>query len=210
MKTMNLLIDKLPEKVTIGGMEVPIDWDFRTSVRFQEVILDKTLSEEEKILKGLRLYYPTAEDDIYEIEEAIDKMLWFYEQGRIWQPGENTGSGKSKQAFSFVYDAPYIYAAFMDQYGIDLQEVRGFHWWKFKALFDSFRDDLLISQIMKYRVTSTSGMDKETASFYRRMKKIYALPVEVSSVEQKELDALNKALAGGGDVTKILTALSRE
>ena len=56
---MNLLTDKLPEAVEIGGKEVPINWDFRTSIRFQEIILNKDLSEDEKLFRGLELYYPT-------------------------------------------------------------------------------------------------------------------------------------------------------
>lgn len=207
---MNLLTDKLPEIVEIGGKEVPINWDFRTSIRFQEIILNKDLSEDEKLFRGLELYYPTRETDIFDMEEASNQMLWLYEQGQAPSQKGKKVSKRAKQAFSFLYDAPYIYAAFLDQYGIDLQEVGLLHWWKFKAMFDSFRDDLLISQIMKYRVTDTAGMDKETASFYRKMRKAYALPKEVSGEEQKELDALNKALMEGGDVTVLLNDISEE
>lgn len=138
--------------------------------------------------------YGGWETDIFDMEEASNQMLWFYEQGQAPSQKGKKVSKRAKQAFSFLYDAPYIYAAFLDQYGIDLQEVGLLHWWKFKAMFDSFKDDLLISQIMKYRVIDTAGMDKETASFYRKMRKAYALPKEVSGEEQKELDALNKAL----------------
>lgn len=207
LMAMNILLNKLPETVKIDGKEIPINWDFRTSIKFQDVILDKKLTEDEKLIKGLELYYPTREEDIYNIEEAFEEMLWFYSAGEVDPGDEEEGGimpkGSGKQAFSYKYDAPYIYAAFLDQYGIDLQEV-DMHWWKFKALFDSFRDDLVISQIIKYRTVSTSGMDKETASFYRKMKKIYALPKEISREEKKELDELNKALAEGKDLSELL------
>ena len=75
---MNILTDPAPKTVTIGGAEVPINWDFRASVRFETLMEDPSLSELDKTVKALSLYYdvdgsrnsfkPPAP-----IEEAIEK-----------------------------------------------------------------------------------------------------------------------------------------
>ena len=69
-----LLTGSLPETVNIGGKEVPIVSDFRASVSFSILMYDPNLAEEEKILKGLEIYFPTREKDIYNIEEAVNQI----------------------------------------------------------------------------------------------------------------------------------------
>ena len=84
---MNILTDPAPKTVTIGGAEVPINSDFRASVRFEMMMEDSSLSELDKTVKALSLYYDTGGSKNsfkppIPIEEAIDKMLWFYRTGK--------------------------------------------------------------------------------------------------------------------------------
>ena len=77
---MNILTDPAPKTVTIGGAEVPINSDFRASVRFEMMMEDSSLSELDKTVKALSLYYDTGgSKNSFKppapIEEAIDKML---------------------------------------------------------------------------------------------------------------------------------------
>jgi len=74
----------------------------------------------------------------------------------------------------------------MQQYNIDLQEIKYMHWWKFKALFNGLAENTEIVKIMGYRAVNLSKIkDKEQKNFYKRMKKIYALP-DTRSQEEKE------------------------
>ena len=57
---MNILTDPAPKTVTIGGAEVPINSDFRASVRFEMMMEDSSLSELDKTVKALSLYYDTG------------------------------------------------------------------------------------------------------------------------------------------------------
>ena len=52
---MNILTDPAPKTVTIGGAEVPINSDFRASVRFEMMMEDSSLSELDKTVKALSL-----------------------------------------------------------------------------------------------------------------------------------------------------------
>ena len=218
---MNLLVDALPKTVDVDGIEYPIRTDFRVSVLFEMMMRDDELSDTEKIINALQLYYSRIPKDPM---QAIDKILWFYRCGkdlskkntentinmsedskedREEASDEDNDTSAVQQIYSFDYDDEYIYAAFMEQYGIDLQDVQHLHWWKFHALFKSLKEDCEFVKIMGYRSIKVTGkMSKEQRQFYTKMKKIHALPV--SDQEQRESDELVNALMNGGDLSDVL------
>lgn len=209
---LNILLDRIPETVMISGREHPINHDFRTSMLFEIMMGDDSLSNEEKALNALDLYYGEITEDP---DEAIEKLLWFYRCGEEKKQkkkqkrfDEKTGTLVEVEddpvdpVYSFEHDAPYIYAAFLQQYGIDLT-VEDMHWWKFKALLKSLSDDTKFIQIVGYRsIEIDSGMSKQQKAFYQRMKETYALPLPEG--EQERHDAILEALMGDGNVSGLL------
>ncbi|MCR1933524.1 bacteriophage Gp15 family protein [Clostridium tepidum] len=198
---MNILIDLLPITVEIEDVEYEINSDFRTSILFELLMQDKSISEENKIIQALELYYPTLPKNI---NEAIDQMLWFYRCGKDEDISKGTGKGKSvTQIYSFEHDDDYIYSAFLDQYGIDLQDIEYLHWWKFKALFKALKEDNEIVKIMRYRSMDLSKIkDKEEKNYYRKMQELYKIPINKD--EKDKLEEINNILLNGGDVSKVL------
>ena len=190
---MNILIDLLPEYVKIDGEKYPINTDFRVSILFELLMQDRSIFDREKIYIALDLYYPQIPHDLV---QAVDKMLWFYRCGKNDEDGSvkngsPAGSGKAGMIYSFEHDAEYIYAAFLDQYGIDLQDIEHLHWWKFRALFKGLKEDNLICKIMGYRsIEITNDMSDSEKKYYRKMKRIYALP-DNRTQEEKERDFTN-------------------
>ena len=93
---------------------------------------------------------------------------------------------KNQTAYSFEQDAPYIYAAFRKEYGINLQKIKNeeLHWWEFLALFDSLPDDSKIMKIMYWRTCSTSGLPRKEVERLNELKERYKL-VDEESVEEK-------------------------
>ncbi|AQR93486.1 bacteriophage Gp15 family protein [Clostridium saccharoperbutylacetonicum] len=202
---MNILIDLLPKSVEISGTEYEINFDFRTSILFEMMIQDEVLSDKEKIIKTLELYYPVIPKDIDKnINEAIDKALWFYQGGKdIKSQKSQSSTGKSEKVYSFEYDDEYIYSAFLDQYAFDLQDVEELHWWKFKAMFKALKEDNEIVKIMGYRaMTIDNKMSKEQKEYYRKMKKLYEIPKSKNEIEK--INAIEEALMGNGDLRGIL------
>lgn len=198
---MNLLIDLVPETITIDNKEYEINSDFRTSILFELLMQDKSIKDNDKIYLALELYYPNIPDDI---NSAIEKMLWFYRCGKDLITSKRKGKGKSDiKIYSFEYDDDYIYAAFMDQYGIDLQDIKYLHWWKFKAMFKSLKEDNKIVEIMRYRSMNLSKIkDKNEKTYYKKMQELYKIPI--SKDEQEKLKEIEKALLNGEDVSKVL------
>lgn len=184
---MNILIDRLPEEVEIGGVWYSINTGFRTSILFELMARDKAVPDQYKIEGLLRLYYPEVPPDK---DDAIKKALWFYNCGRnIRKKKEERNKTslsfrKDKVLYSFEKDAPYIYAAFRAQYGIDLQDIEDMHWWKFSAMFDGLKNDHPIRQIMEIRGMSTSGLPKKQIKRVNELKKHYALE-DTETVDSK-------------------------
>ena len=197
----NIILDVLPETVEIDGVEYQINSDFRISILFELLMQDDEVGKRQKLMSGLRLYYPVVPQNL---TEAVDKMIWFYRCGREAEedrPGKS--GGRAKQVYSFQYDDDYIYAAFLEQYGIDLQDVEDLHWWKFRALFKGLREDTEIVKIMGYRsIEITSKMSKEQKEFYKKMQSVHALPI--SDAEKEANDLLTEALLHGGDLTGLV------
>lgn len=170
----NFIINGFPQSVEIDGTQYPIRYDFRIGMKFEE-IRDSNLNDEDKLTEMLKLYYPKIPSDI---KVAIDKMLWFYRCGQeeIEEDSKRRYRRKASQepAYCFSQDAPYIHAAFMEQYRIDLSEAK-MHWWEFMALFESLGEDTKMSKIMYYRKVSTSGLSKDKRAFINEMKKLYRI-----------------------------------
>ncbi|HAC5673552.1 TPA_asm: hypothetical protein GZX19_10165 [Listeria monocytogenes] len=80
-------------------------------------------------------------------------------------PSATNEAGEEPAYYSLTQDSDYIFASFLQDYNIDLIEVRGkLHWYKFRALFESLRDDTAIKSIMSIRqaeLPNGKGTEKE-------------------------------------------------
>lgn len=195
---MSLLTGPLPQSVVIGGQEVPVRADFRAGIAFEQALSAPELSEQQRLALALTVLYEQMPEDI---GQAVEQALWFYRCGKQTSTGQDEedqdgGEATGPRVYSYEEDAPYIYAAFLSQYGLDLADVRFLHWWKFKALFAGLEERHEFVKIMRYRSMAISPkMPPEEQKFYRTMKRLYALP-DHRSEEEKERDFVN-ALAGG-------------
>lgn len=180
---MNLLIHRLPTEVE----GIKINTDYKISILFELLIQDKKVPKQLKLMKALEMYYPEF-NKIRNYEKAIENMMWFYKCGKEIESTNKGISSNSKynQIYSFEYDDKYIYSAFLQQYKIDLQETKYMHWWKFKALFDGLNEETEIVKIMGYRSVNLAQIkDTEKRNYYKKMKRLYAIP-DMRSQEEKE------------------------
>lgn len=193
---MSILLDKMSTSVEINGVEYEILTDFRTWIEF-ETLMQSDLESGDKILEALQLVFPVLPDNI---NGAIDRLLWFYRCGK--EPAEYK-SKKQDDIYSYEQDDGYIYSAFLEQYGIDIQTVEYMHWWKFKNLFTSLGTETQIVKIMGYRsIDISSKMSNEQREFYQEMKRVYALPK--SQTEKEKMSDIDRALMGDGDLRGVI------
>lgn len=193
---MGILESKLPTSVLINGAKYPIRSDFRTMIKFEQLMLDPDVTNQDKVLLALKLFYPVIPSDM---NKAVDQMMWFYRcdkrENLYEKKAKKRKHKRADRIYDFECDDDYIYAAFMSQYHLDLHKVRHLHWWKFRAMFNSLNDDTQFVKIMEYRAVELDKVPKEKRAFYKRMKQLYALPL--SQDEEQRQNALENALLSG-------------
>lgn len=202
---MSVLTEKFPTMLNVGGTDCPINPGFRTVLRCYEIQGNKTELPEKDLIRMLCLIY--KKERLFS-EAHIDQMFWFFSCGREKKkksfPRKIAGIN-NKQPFDFAEDADLIYAGFLQQYGIDLQE-EDMHWWKFMILLENLGSDTRLSRIMEYRTVDTASkyLSKEQRKFYQAMQRYYGLDGK-QVPEMSEQDRLvEEALLNGGDVSGIL------
>lgn len=193
--------------VEIAGQEVRINTDHRTGILLEEVLADDSLDDVEKLQTALALYYPGMIFAPEEREEAVARLLWFYRCGEEpKKPNEaddaDEGGAPEEPPYSYEHDADYIYAGFMEAYGLDLARTT-LHWWQFRALFKALPESTQFMKIIGYRVFKIPAkMPKEEKQFYTKMKKLYALP---QKAERQQLESdLTAILLNGGNPSALL------
>lgn len=198
----NFLICELPLFAVIQGKEYKTASDFRDMLEL-EAILNSDKSDAEKGAEALQLFFGCIPPNE---ELAVDYLGWFFSCGREKESPKadqiEAGTYKSP-VYSFCYDGELIYAAFLAQYNIDLQDVPYLHWWKFIALFNGLTKEHLITEVMHCRAVDVKpDMPKERKEYYEKMQKAYALPLPDKL--EKHLSDLETALLGDGKVGCIL------
>ena len=198
---MSILTDSLPVSISVRGHEVGINSGFRASLSFEEMLMQR-LSEEELLQNTLNIYLDDRWKDLPAdcLGELLDQIGWFYRCGRE-SPRKQQGSVNKGPVLSYEHDAPYIYAAFL-QCGIDLQKEPELHWWRFRAVLESLPDECKLMQIIRIRSIKIDGdMSRKEKEYYRKMKKLYAIPSKVQKTErQKEIERI---LMEGGDLSQL-------
>jgi hypothetical protein len=80
----------LPTSVTVGGVEYEIRSDYRAVLDICTALSDPELSDQERALVALEIFYPALEDmPPSHYEEAIKKCFWFVSCGD--ENKENSG-----------------------------------------------------------------------------------------------------------------------
>ena len=185
---MSIITDKLPTSITVLNEEYPIRVDYRIWIKFSREIFSGNikLNTLAKTLKIVLDRLPPR------LDLTINAVMDFY------NPKEEKDGGSPKRQsqrriYDYDYDAELIYAAFMQQYKLDLTSCQ-LHWWQFRALFDSLTDETNFIKIVGYRSTDVKTIkDKELKKFYSKMKRLYRLP-DNRTEEQKEEDFKNSFL----------------
>lgn len=195
----NVLIDLLPTTVEIDGQQYMVDSDFRTCLRIILAFEDTELTSVEKQMVMLNNLYPEMPDTI---AEAIKQGIWFLDGG---QAEGNREERSARRVYSFEKDAPYIFSAFRQTHGIDLETIEYLHWWKFLYLFMDLGEDTFFVRLVGLRKRLADGSaTKEERKAAREMGAIVELPEEdnMTVEELKEVDHFMALLEGNKSGSK--------
>ena len=185
---MNVLVDALPDAVEIGGIEYPIETDFRAALRVILAFEDDELTGFEKQAVLLDNLYPERPHDL---QGALEQAIKFLNGG---QGQDEEDSDDSLRLYSFSKDAGFIFAAFRQTHGVDL-ETAEMHWWKFLALFLDLGAETTFCQLVSLRKRIKTGKaTKEELKAYRDMRDVIDLPEPRTPEEKASLTEFVKAV----------------
>jgi len=178
---MNRIINPC-ETVLVGEQEYKINTDFVSWIEIGDLLIRSSAYDQNIAAKILRLAYPVLP---HVPVLAFEKVLWFYNCGETVRKSGVRAVTKIPKV-NLKDDFPYIWAAFMSDFGIDLS-VQKLHWWKFRALLESLSDNCKFSRIVSYRSVNVSELkDKNMRIFYDKMKKKYQLNDVRTSREREQ------------------------
>ena len=189
---MNLLIDTLPESVEIHGTQYRCNADFRTCLRIILAFEDDDLTPQEKQIILLSNLYPDVPSDA---AEAIRQANWFLNGGKLAEDETDA----PHRLYSFAKDANFIFSAFRQTHGIDLQTAE-LHWWKFLALFMDLGSETTFCNLVSLRKRVKTGKaTKEEKAAAREMGDVFEIEdSDNRTLEEKiaEEEFMQKVLQG--------------
>ena len=194
---------KLTDKLVIDDEEFPLNLSFDNVLRLFEMWRDEDVPEFVKPHFGIRILTGETLEDftVEEMSEVFNEVFEKHislstvednhvEYDLAGNPMKTTASnGKQEQApYDIRYDGDYIYASFLQSYGIDLFDVQGeLHWKKFNALLSGLPEGTKLMEVIKIRKWKPQkGDSAEYKEEMRRLQKDYALPNEIIEEEEYE------------------------
>lgn len=194
---------KLTDKLVIDDKEFPLNLSFDNVLRLFEMWRDEDVPEFVKPHFGIRILTGETLEDftVEEMSEVFNEVFEEHislstvednhvEYDLAGNPMKTTASnGKQEQApYDIRYDGDYIYASFLQAYGIDLFDVQGeLHWKKFNALLSGLPEGTKLMEVIKIRKWKPQkGDSTEYKEEMRKLQKDYALPYE--DIEEEEYE----------------------
>lgn len=173
----------LPETVEVDGSLYTIQTSFKYFLRFIELLANKDIKPQD-----FDFMYKSKKPQ--NRESGLIALVQFCNPPQIL-PHTDKLESSSEKAVDYAVDADYIYAAFLEQYGIDLVES-DMHWYKFQALFRGLHNTKL-NEIIGYRSYENTGGKRD--AYTRQMEKLknaWELPPENSEGDEdlKAFEAL--------------------
>ncbi len=179
------LTHKIKQEIELNGVTYPLDLSYNNVLSVFEVLEDTELTSVQSIETALFLLLGEGfELSMGEREELLKKVFKEYigDQTQFIETdlkGNPMPVKDEEPAYSFWYDGAYIYAAFMQSYGIDLIEQQGvMSWSSFKALFGGLSEDTVFRKIVSIRtreLPTGKGAEEERKEL-TKLKRMYALP----------------------------------
>ena len=183
----------LPKSVEISGEEIPIRYDFRSILDILCAVNDPELTDEEKTVVSLSIFYPDIER-IEDLEEAVKQLLLFINGGE-----EDVSRSNDPQLVDWEKDAPRIIPAVNKVLGYETRAVEydrenntgGVHWYTFLGAYMEI-GDCLFAQVVRIRdkIRRNKKLEKEEREWYRKNRNLVDIKKKLTDEEAEFLQSV--------------------
>lgn len=170
----------LPRCVTVDGTEYAIETDYRAILDIFAVLSDPNLTNEEKGIGLLGIFYIDFRRMPEEhFTEAVRQCFWFI------NGGSEEKQQKTAKLMDWEQDFPLLIAPINRVAGRELRAVEYLHWWSFLSYYYEI-GDCYFAQIVRIRDLKAKGKlkDKADREFYSKNREVVDLKVRYSEVEE--------------------------
>lgn len=174
---LDLTCRALPNTVRVGGKAFLINTDYRIWVRFYRDIKTGQNFDASYI-------FPEDRPERLNIIELLD-----FARPKTMLPRQTRRSDVI--ALDYDIDSDYIYAAFLQQYGIDLIDIEYLHWHKFMAMIYGLSDDTKLAKIMGYRCYEKST--NKNRDPYEELRRAWEIEPPQTAEEKADVEELLSA-----------------
>ena len=176
---MNLFYEDYPTSIMVDGEEIPIVTDFRSYIQLFDMLKDSEMTSNEKLMTLRQYFKMTPQNFSHAIDALVDFMTMEELPKCGMQGNEETKNddSKKKELYSFSIDYPFIFSAFLQEYGINIRTIPYMHWWEFRMLFDGLSEVAEIKKRIMYRNTDLNEIkDKEERKRIEKIQRQIRLP----------------------------------
>jgi len=171
----------LPMSASIGGRTYSIRSDYRAVLDIIEVFNDASISNEDRTLIVLTIFYEDFETMPFsDFNEALEYLRWFINGGK-----EVKDEGKKPILMNWKQDFQLIVSPINKALGYEVRAAEFVHWWTFLAAYMEI-GDCMFAQVVSIRKKRKSGkkLDKQDKQFYRDNFDLVELKVEETEEEK--------------------------
>ncbi|MCM1112868.1 MAG: bacteriophage Gp15 family protein [Muribaculum sp.] len=182
----NVLVDPLP----CSWNGIKMDTDYQTGILISQCMADESLNQYERFACAASLLFPWKQPPPEEIAKALKWFLTEYDHDN------HAGNEKANViVMDWDIDQWRIFAAFWQQYHIDLSSRRRMHWFVFMGLLANLEECAFV-RVMNIREKEIDAkMSQQERRALKRAKKIFAIKAPervLSASEQKRVDEFMK------------------
>ncbi|NLU23148.1 MAG: hypothetical protein GXW99_00205 [Clostridiales bacterium] len=177
--------DLLPKSILIGDVQYEIRSDYRAILDICTALSDAELSEQERAVAALGIFYPDFEDmpqDCY--NDALKLMYWFINCG-----DDEKKNRTAPKLVDWEQDFRYIVAPINRVTGQEIRAVEYMHWWTFIAAYYEI-GDCLFAQIVRIRERKASGkaLDKQDREWYAKNRELVDMKTQYTESDDSTMD----------------------
>ena len=185
---------QLPTSVEIGGLIYEIRSDFRVVLDIMTAMNDPELTQQEKAIVLLELFYPDIASMPPEFwQDAVNECILFINGGN-----EEDRKTKQPKLVCWEQDFQYIVSPINKVIGKEIRAMDYLHWWTFLAAFLEI-GDCTFAQIVRIRERKATGktLDKQDREWYRKNQRLVDIKTVYTDAEKDILEKWGGARNGG-------------
>lgn len=178
------MIYDLPTSVNVCGVVYEIRYDYRAILDICIALSAGELTQEEKAVAALTIFYPDF--DIMppdHFEEALKQCFWFIDCG------EPSPQQKGPRLMDWDKDFQYIVAPVNKAIGKDIRSIK-LHWWTFITAYMEIGECTFAHIVgIRDKLARHKKLEKNEREWYNRNREIVDLTTRYSENEQNLLSA---------------------